>query len=371
MFSFICILHSGDGTYSEPLTSNAAYCTTALFQSVKASSPDFVPSVAILRADPVVGSQFLYASNVRDSNHAVAGATLYQAVDQGSSTDLTATVDFAQAFRARSVANVQHCILQGTQRAVTATSRKDPADVWGCLCGALLTALCFAHKHDLCTVEPAAGIAGAAPSSSSAAAAEVMRSPQGVILVFSDCTDPRPWSFSSECALATSTLTIAKCGLTVCCFGQAVSDAQAGSPGGSRLRALAASVNGVCADRFTFPHVGVLLDRCADHRYHGTDNASPSDVTATTRAKRERITEQYVVTPTVLGQQAAPSDARETVSSGSVPEANSAVEAPSDFGWLCPRCMAVVYRDKADTTGANTEEGEEDERAPFCPYCGP
>ncbi|KAH9578741.1 hypothetical protein LSM04_003845 [Trypanosoma melophagium] len=62
MSSCVCILHSTGSSCSRELISQAVYGTSAVFHSIINSSPDFIPTVAVLRANPIEGVRYVYTS---------------------------------------------------------------------------------------------------------------------------------------------------------------------------------------------------------------------------------------------------------------------------------------------------------------------
>lgn len=516
MFSVVCVLHSGNGHFSPALCSNATSAVMALFHSVSAGSPEFIPNLAILRADPVTGTRFLFSTAVANSNHAVSTATLFAhpSSDGAPSADSTADNSVLRAFVARDPSIIAQSIFDGTRTAMPSASMEESThctDPWACLAGALLTGLCFLNKHELIGVGPGADGSAATTSSSSWAGlmSEMVHdrgdegvtgttwmTTRGCVLIFSDCTARGALSFTAETSLAVAAVMLAKCGLTVSCFGDSVrpgeenhatetrtgarrnashahssshhaihtratptrkrgaqlahamydtgekaeteaeTDTNAGSivylddvygAGQARLRALAASLHGICAPVFTLDMLSTLLD-VAD----AVDDAAASSSVRRTRG--EHVAEQYVVRPTMLPMVPTSSinskhthqDKHEDSSSRTAFVGNErdddhstgrehsldddhtrrphqqggyagahragevglhdtrAEERPHDdadsaenegLGWLCPRCMAVVRRDRSDAgaTAEDLEAGNEQEGGTSvhktCLYC--
>lgn len=77
MYPVVFILHSESGNFSASLVANAIICVRAMCNTLCAHSPDFIPSCAILRADPVVGVQYIYSTGIPDGNHAINSSNIY------------------------------------------------------------------------------------------------------------------------------------------------------------------------------------------------------------------------------------------------------------------------------------------------------
>ncbi|KAK7201999.1 hypothetical protein NESM_000268000 [Novymonas esmeraldas] len=421
---YVCILHSSSGSYTDDLVGNALQCLSAMQRSVRAGAPDFVPAIAVYFADPHTGTNCVFSSALPDSNHAMedrVGGVCPALADSTGSVFQTEegeegpratgaaerTVAFAQLFRFRSPRLLQQAVLRAAQeyntrassaaaapRPVSGKSTETPPtaalesplpeapNVWGSLAGALLAALCFLRAHSSSAFHVAA--AESTEDEPDVASSSLPRSAGG-ILVFSDARAPAPPTYSAECAFAVAAVTASKMGVTVSCFGDAVLDADASE---SRLVAVASSLGGCCAARFTLPDLGYVLDGAS---------AAAGVVGRHARQKRDRIASQYVVAPAMLPQvprcePPPPLDSSaaasledfavsgkrartESAAGGAVPD-GVGKERCSYLGWLCPSCMAVIYRGPTELTDtAASDPSAEDggvadhTAAPSCPYC--
>lgn len=433
MASLVCILHSADGKYSSELVADAASCVSAITRSTAALSPDMIPSVAILRADPLVGARYLYSSAVPDTNHAVEAGEMHHApfspflaqVNSGSSRAGGAggeVFNIVSAFRGRSAAFLNECIVYGTQgqvggrsgdsdepkpkrrksvpgesaAAAAAAADGEDTDAWSPLAAALLSALAFLHRHtaeapDIAT-SPAPDHSNGHYGEEAGAAAGEAATQRGrsLIVIFSDCAGSEaPLTYSTDCAFAVATLGASRKNASVFCFGEGVGDSEGAGRGAARLRAMAASVGGACATRFHPCLLGAMLD--GRLRENGRESAGAetahSFVTMTARAKRERIADHYVLQPTVLSRRPDSSGVERVASSaerqcvkgrhnvGSTPH-TECEERESNLTWLCPQCMAVVYRsglEGAVASDSGNTAGEESAAKGvaivYCPYC--
>lgn len=339
MFSLVCVLHSSDGIYRDELLAQAVTCTSTVFTSIASASPDFIPQLAVIRADPHAGAQYLYSTTVPDSIHGVEAVRMFAAPysaslmqadgPTGSISPTDGGVAFAPVFRARSAQWLQECIMAGTRASVSAKPVKGSQAVspWGSLAGGLLTALAFLQKQQD-RVGNAVGEEGPSPSSLSVR-------PRQVIVVFSDADDASPLLFTAECAMAMLAQLAVRRGTRLFCYGRAVSPMteEGGgrkkdpySPGGCRLRSLCASTGGASHPEFRHSFVGALMEASAG-----------------SELQRPRLVDQYVFNPTMLPLQA---DGKEVD------------VAANQLGWLCPDCMAIVRRQ----TGGSEEWK-------YCPYC--
>ncbi|KAG5494845.1 hypothetical protein JIQ42_02461 [Leishmania sp. Namibia] len=438
--SYVCILHSSNGRYTDDLVGNALRCSHAVQCSVRAGAPDFIPSIAVFFADPYRGIECVYSSALPDRNHALdrVGATYPPLADAtGSVFSLEEdggdgrtgsgaaekTVAFAQLFRLRSPLLLQQSILRAAQErnstlpttgaaadaspvggprnfstatSASASLSSDATDMWSSLAGALLASLCYLRAHPssaLCAVasDEAGDEAGEAPgepaSADAAGSGAVNSAPplrsSGSVLVFSNAKAAVVPPYSSECALAMAAVTASKMGVIVSCFGEAVQEPDSTE---NRLVALATSLGGFCAGRFSLRDLGYLLDGA---------NAAVPLIGSRARQRRDRIAAQYVVGPTMLPQvpprvrRAADADsakaltldlkkARTEAADTAVASGAKGGEHASYLGWLCPSCMAIIYRPSREVAGATisgdgAEEGSGSGTAqvvnPRCPYC--
>ncbi|CAG9580427.1 conserved hypothetical protein [Leishmania major strain Friedlin] len=438
--SYVCILHSSNGHYTDNLVGNALRCVHALQCSVRTGAPDFIPSIAVFFADPHRGAKCVYSSAVPDRNHALdrLGATYPVLSDAtgsvfspeedgggGGTGGGTAerTVAFAQLFRLRSPQILQQAILRAAQEhnstvptagarvdassvkefretstapSASASPSPDAPNMWSSLAGALLASLCYLRAHSSSAFraanrDEADAEAGEAPGeaasgdSSSSDAVNFAPPPRsaGSVLVFSDAKAAAVPPYSAECALAMAAVTASKMGVTVSCFGEAVVHTDSTE---NRLVALACSLGGFCAGRFSLHDLGHLLDGAS---------AAVSLIGSRARQRRDRIASQYVVGPTMLPQ--APLRKRRAVAAAlaedstvdfkraTTEEVDTAValdakddEHASYLGWLCPSCMAVIYRPSTEvavttTSDSRTEDGGGSgmgqAMGPRCPYC--
>ncbi|CAJ1991839.1 hypothetical protein conserved [Leishmania donovani] len=438
--SYVCVLHSSNGYYTDDLVGNALRCVHALQCSLRAGAPDFIPSIAVFFADPHRGVKCVYSSAVPDRNHALdrVGATypvLSDATGSVFSPDedggggwrggdtAERTVAFAQLFRLRSPQILQQAILSAVQEhnstvptagakadassvkgfsetspapSASASPSSDATSMWSSLAGALLASLCYLRAHPSSAFraadrDEADGEAGEAPGeaaagdSSSSDAVNSAPPPRsaGSVLVFSDAKAAAVPPYSAECALAMTAVTASKMGVTVSCFGEAVLHTDSTE---NRLVALASSLGGFCAGRFSLHDLGHLLDGAS---------AAVSLIGNRPRQRRDRIASQYVVGPTMLPQ--TPLRKRRAVDAAlaesstadfekaTTEKADTAVsfgakddEHASYLGWLCPSCMAVIYRPSTEVAGATTSDsrtedgggsGTDQGMGPRCPYC--
>ncbi|GET91631.1 hypothetical protein, conserved [Leishmania tarentolae] len=438
--SYVCVLHSSDGYYTDDLVGNALRCVHALQCSVRAGAPDFVPSIAVFFSDPYRGAECVYASAVPDRNHALdrVGATypiLSDATGSMFSPDeeggggwtgggaTERTTSFAQLFRLRSPHILQQAILRAAQEhnssvptaaakatlssakgfretstapSVSASPSSDGSNMWSSLAGALLASLCYLRAHSssvfwTATGEEAGGETGEASGEAAAGdstgsdvvnCAPTPRS-AGSVFVFSDAKAAAAPSYSAECALAMATVTASKMGVTVSCFGEAVRQTDSTE---NRLVALASSLGGFCADRFSLHDLGHLLDGAS---------AAVSLIGSQACQRRDRIASQYVVAPTMLLQlpqrkrrsadAALTEDSTDNLKKASKENTLTTVasgakdgEKASYLGWLCPSCMAVIYRPSTEVAGTITSDaraedgggsGTDQTIGPRCPYC--
>lgn len=424
--TYVCVLHSGNGFYTDTLVGNALQCLHAVQRSVRATAPDFIPSIAVFLADPQNGARCVFSSVVPDRNHALdrVAATYPPLADANGALfafddDSTGgcgedgkvrekTTAFAQLFRLRSPLLLQQSVLRAVrvQNAKAPTSagvahegfvnmtasaspstisaENDSEDAWGPLAGALLASLCYLRAHPSSAMAEAGADdtetnASDAPDGLVEGGAHAARS-AGRIFVFSDACAMAAPSYSAECALAMGVVTASKMGVVVSCFGDAVVQRDATE---NRLVGLASSLGGFCAARFTLADLGQLLD--------GESAATDGGDTAGSRArqKRDRITSQYVVGPTMLPRTALTPSALEKTSldvpmksakveeaDGSGDRAAAAHEQASHLGWLCPSCMAIIYRSPRElpeatgTSNSRGEDGGEEQGLEVkCPYC--
>ncbi|CAJ1034287.1 hypothetical protein NXY56_005884 [Leishmania guyanensis] len=435
--SYVCLLHSSNGCYTDDLVGNALRCVHAVQSSVRASAPDFIPLIAVFFADPYRGTKCVYSSAVPDRNHALdrVGAT-YPALsdatgsvfspegdggDGGTESDAAErTLAFAQLFRFRSPLILQQAVLRAAQEhnntMLTASAKDDASSVkgfrepsaaasasaslssdatnmWSSLAGALLASLCYLRAHPSTAFRaaardeaengagetPAEAAAGDSTSSGDVNSAPPPRS-AGSILVFSDASATEVPPYSAECALAVAAMTASKMGVTVSCFGEAVLQTDLTE---NRLVALASSLGGFCAARFSFHDLGHLLDGAS---------AAMSLIGGRARQRRDRIASQYVVGPTMLplvpprvcraADVASTEDSMLDLKKARTENADTAIaprakdsEYPSYLGWLCPSCMAVIYRSSTEitTSDARPEDGggrgTGQAMGPRCSYC--
>ncbi|CBZ29684.1 conserved hypothetical protein [Leishmania mexicana MHOM/GT/2001/U1103] len=433
--SYVCILHSSNGHYTDDLVGNALRCVHALQCSVRAGAPDFIPSIAVFFSDPHRGAKYVYSSAVPDRNHALdrVGATypvlsdatgsVFSPEEDGGGDAAERTVAFAQLFRLRSPQILQQAVLRAAQEhnstvptagakadassvkgfreAPTAPSgsaspSSDAANMWSSLAGALLASLCYLRAHPSSAFrganrDEADGEAGEAPGeaaagdSTSSDAVNSAPPPRsaGSVLVFSDAKTAAVPPYSAECALAMAAVTASKMGVTVSCFGEAVLQTDSTE---NRLVALASSLGGFCAGRFSLHDLGHLLDGAS---------AAVSLIGSRARQRRDRIASQYIVCPTMLPQ--APLRKRRAVDAAlaedstadfkkvttekadtAAPSGAKGGEHASFLGWLCPSCMAVIYRPSTEVTGTATLDARAEHgggsgtnlaMGPRCPYC--
>ncbi|KAL7699843.1 hypothetical protein N2W54_002801 [Lotmaria passim] len=382
--SHVCILHSGNGFYTDALLGNALQCLHAVQCSVRAASPDFIPSIAVFLADPQGGARCIYSSAVPDRNHALdrvaatyppladANGAVFSLDDGAAEQHAERSTAFAQLFRLRSPLFLQQTVLQAvkaqnasaptstgvahegfasvtTSASPSTTPAASEADVWGSLAGALLASLCYLRAHHGCTAATAEAVDdtdGDADDGVRDAASDAIAHPYrnlGRILIFSDARAGAAPSYSAECALAMSVVAASKLGIVVSCFGDAVVQADTTE---NRLVALASSLGGFCAARFSLAHLGQLLDGESE-RIRSSDGSR-------SRQKRDRVTSQYVVGPTMLPRVRLPAatsnrtspdfPAKKERKDGEAEGVTLACERASHLGWLCPSCMAIIYR---------------------------
>lgn len=427
--SYVFVLHSGDGYYTDDLVGNALRCLHAVQRSVRAASPDFVPTTAVLFADPHRGIECVYSSAVPDRNHSLdrvaathpsltdaAGAVFSSEEGQTAEQQMSS---FAQLFRLRSHQLLQDAVLQAAQAhnntvateatvkassspvkgfkslttEVSSSTATAAVDMWGSLAGALLAATCFLRAHPSSAFRVASAEEGDASKASAGTAAQQEAGAgngtghagpppppprsAGSVVVFSDADvgGAAPPPYSAECALAVAAVTASKMGVPVSCFGGAVATA-AETAATNRLTALAASLGGVCAARFRLQDLGQLLDGAS---------AAATRVGTGVRQRRDRIASQYIVGPTMLPltpSESAGAQGGAVLPAASPPSKRSRTEsggAPcvSHMGWLCPSCMAVVHRHLGDSSAAPATEdsagggggGADHQVGPPCPYC--
>jgi hypothetical protein len=413
--SYVCIIHTGNGLYTEALVGNALQCLHALQRSVRASAPDFIPSIAVFFADPQKGARCVYSSVVPDRNHALdrVAATypplantnggLFVVDDDAPEKQAERTTAFAQLFRLRSPLLLQQSVLLAARRqndtaAISAgvehddssadatsspssssdTSMKD-GDVWGSLAGALLASLCYLRAHPS---SPFAGSQGDdaeadANDATDDACYDSMNPSRSTskILVFSDARAGAAPSYSAECALAVTAVTASKMGVVVSCFGDTVAQTDVNE---NRLIGLASSLGGFCAPRFTLADLGQLLD--------GERGLTDGGSGSRSRRKRTRITSQFVIGPTMLPrtplspaslvQSLSDVPTKKTRKEGGTGDGASTGECTSHLGWLCPACMAIIYRnprEPLDSSGTADQRGDDGSMGPVgelkCPYC--
>ncbi|KAG5470695.1 hypothetical protein LSCM1_01941 [Leishmania martiniquensis] len=438
--SYVCILHSSSGYYTDELVGSALRCVHAVQCSVRAGAPDFIPSIAVFFADPYRGIECVYSSAVPDRNHALdkVGATYPALADatgsvfsldeeggDGRAGDGIAerAVAFAQLFRLRSPLLLQQAVLRAAQEynstlptagaTADASSVKGPREpsnaapafaslssdatnMWSSLAGALLASLCYLRAHPssafrAATRDETDGEAREAPvetaslDSTSTGAVNCAPPPRsaGNVLVFSDAKPDVAPLYSAECALAVAAVTASKMGVVVSCFGEAVQETESRE---NRLVALASSLGGFCGGRFSLHDLGHLLDG---------PNVAVSLTGSGARQRRDRIASQYVVGPTMLPQvspqvrRTADADSAKDSTPGlkkaraeavdmAVASGTKGGDQASYLGWLCPSCMAVIYRPSKEATGrtfvcdcaeAGSGSGATQAVNPRCPYC--
>ncbi|KAG5496350.1 hypothetical protein JKF63_02652 [Porcisia hertigi] len=434
--SYVWILHSSSGYYTDELVGNALRCVHAVQCSVRAGAPDFIPSIAIFLADPSRGIQCVYSSAVPDRNHTLerVGATypplsdttglVFAPEENGGeggrvgSGSSERTLAFAQLFRLRSSLLLQQAVLRAVEdhhrtmpsasgsadasfmnrpndlsiaASPSAPSPSDPANMWGSLAGALLAALCYLRAHPSSAFhatngdktdaavgeQPGEAALGESVSRGGVNSSPLPRS-AGSVLVFSDAKAAPAPSYSAECALAMTAVTASKMGVTVSCFGEAVLPIDSAE---NRLVALASSLGGLCADRFSLKDLGHLLDGAS---------AAVSLIGSQARQRRDRIASQYVVGPTMLPlvprRERSPAEDSaldfKKVRIDNVDITTASVKRGSGhtsyLGWLCPSCMAVMHRSSAEVTGVMPSDAPTEDSggsgtvravAPRCPYC--
>lgn len=422
MLLFVCVLHSSDGTYSDSLVSDATGCATALSRSVASCSPDFIPMAAVLRADPAVGGvRFLYSSFVPDTNHAVEAVEMVSAPFSPAFTSGGGggrPAGLVNAFRGRSGQYVNQCIVEGTRaeavpapstgdadddgdddderpskrarrQAPTAATPAPVVDPWASLAAGVLTALAFLRKHGAETQDVAAGQSSTANEGAScggcADGQQEQQQRRNVVVIFSDCVSRGPLAYATECAMAVAALAASKAGTALFVVGAAVGQEQWTSavtptsssdgngtregegedtraPGAARLEAMAASVGGSCAARFSYALLSAML---AGQPPSPLETSAPAAAAVMTgaRSRRERIADQYVVRPTVLSRQVGYENDDAAGTAG-------ALEQPqSNVGWLCPECMAVVCRAVTEGPGDDEADGPGSVECVYCPYC--
>ncbi|RNF25736.1 uncharacterized protein Tco025E_01976 [Trypanosoma conorhini] len=323
----ICILHSSGLSCSPELLSQAAYGVSAMFRSVQASSADFVPCVAVLRANPAEGVRYAYTSCASDAPHDAEEELKDErrGVSEAVNNDTERRLGLAARFRGRSALCLQRAILRCEDAAEKCEeAAHGGVDVWRCLAGALLTACGFLRAR----------LVGDATSDAAALEFVTAPSTRGYLMVFSDVHDAPALSFASECSFSAAALVLTRLHTTVHVFGRAALSSVAGS----RLQALAHSTGGLCAPQFALSHVGYMLDGAAAE-------TTSHDGSAVGRPARERLVERYVVRPVNLPQEP---------SAMFVADGSNA----SYLAWLCPACMAVMVR-----------HPWEDEVGRSCPYC--
>ncbi|RNF10964.1 hypothetical protein TraAM80_01229 [Trypanosoma rangeli] len=323
----VCILHSSGVLCSPELLTQAAYGVSAMFHSVQVGSADFIPSVALLRANPAEGARYAYTSCVSDAPHdAEEDDDERRGVSRPTNSDAERRLGLAAFFRGRSAFRLRRAILRCGHAAEEKCENgvNDTVDVWRCLAGALLTACGFLRAR----------VVGKATSDTAALDFATAPSTQGYLMVFSDVCDTPALSFAAECSFSAAALALTRLHTTVHVFGRATLSRAVGD----RLQALAHSTGGLCAPQFSLSYVGYMLDRTAAETTSQDDNAVDRQV-------RERLVERYVVQPVNLPQ-----------------EPNVMLTADgsnaSYLAWLCPSCMAVMVR-----------RPWEDEVGKSCPYC--
>lgn len=421
--SYVCVLHSGNGFYTDALVGNALRCLHAVQGSVRANAPDFIPSIAVFLADPQSGARCIYSSVVPDRNHALdrvaatyppladASGNVFALDDGAAETQAERTTAFAQLFRLRSPQFLQQAVLLAVQKqnatapistgvehegfASVASSTPsyvlpplDGDDTWGSLAGALLACLCYLRAH------ASSAVASSGVDDADVDASDVQDDLEGnvsgkgapssynssKVMVFSDAGTKEAPSYSAECALAVAAVTASKMGVVVSCFGDAVVQAASTE---NRLVGLASSLGGFCAARFTLADLGQLLD--------GESGLTKGSTGNRTRQKRDRIASQFVVGPTMLPRVPAPSSTIKNASGESPVKkekkdigavgAAAARERFSHLGWLCPSCMAILYRSPGELSDSSLlsssrlinhppeDGGAEQELSGRCPYC--
>ncbi|KPI90124.1 hypothetical protein ABL78_0769 [Leptomonas seymouri] len=417
--SVVCILHSANGFYSESLVGNALQCLHAVQCSVRASAPDFIPPMAVFLADPENGAKCIYSSVVPDRNHALdcvaatypplvgANGTPFSLDDGAEASKAEKTTAFAQLFRLRSPCFLQQSVLQAVQKLnasaptsagvehegfASIASSTSPSvartagdvDMWGSLAGALLASLCYIRAHPSGAVTRV-GLDDTDADADDATGDAVGRAPEegsrpprstSKVLVFSNARAGAVPSYSAECGLAMAVTTASKMGVVVSCFGDAVVQTDSTE---NRLVALASSLGGFCAARFTLADLGQLLD--------GKSRMTESNGGSRSRQKRDRIASQYVVGPTMLPRAPWPTSTSESTALGipgregkwtAAGDGLLACERASHLAWLCPLCMAVIHRSPRELPGSSSgldkQRGEDVSGEPRlaearCPYC--
>ncbi|EKG03580.1 hypothetical protein TCSYLVIO_005377 [Trypanosoma cruzi] len=321
----VCILHSS-GVYCSPeLLSQAAYGVSAMFHSLQTCSADFIPSVAVLRANPIEGVRYAYTSCVNEVPHDAEAKDEDNGAAEQVKNDALRKTGLTARFSGRSVLCLRQAILRcGDAVDSTKKERSENVDVWRCLTGALLTACVFLRAR----------VVENAPSEAASIGFSTAPSARGYLMVFSDVHDAPALSFASECSFSAAALLLTRLHATVHAFGPATLC----SVVGSRLQALTRSTGGLCASHFALSHVGYMLDGNVAERL-------PQDDNVTDRKAQERLVERYVVRPVNLP-----------------PEPSSMFNADesniSYLAWLCPSCMTVMVR-----------HPWEDEAVKNCPYC--
>lgn len=397
MPSFVAILHSSHGFYSDELVENALCCLSAISQSTLTAAPDFIPTMAVQLADPVRGARYIYSSAIPDRNHSLDGVSSTYPILTAPSLIGTAETEecaaLAQLFRFRSPMVFHQIVLGAVQtanntfchddRAADAKPVHDAADQgkgWMSLSGALLAALCFLHQHASHSLSCGVELGGeegddAADSTGGAGASAGARGGSGCILVFTDDKVVSPLGYSTECAISTVTMMASKMGVTISCFGSAtvhVGGATSLSTAPTNhFMAMSASVGGMCAARFSYQHLGILLDSCSAAKWCNT-----------ARQRRNMVASQYVVSPAMLDLDLQGS----RYLSGESAPSQKVASPPSPFaskisklGWLCPECMGIFNRNLRDSGSAAsgmTTDGEKDDSerettlvGPPCPCC--
>ncbi|KAG8345187.1 hypothetical protein TRVL_03984 [Trypanosoma vivax] len=319
----VFILHSASTTYSSSVLSQAASCSAAIFSSTRVCSPDFIPTVALLRANPVEGVHYAYTSSASDGCFE-AGRHMADQTLTGKRS-VASKCGMPSSFSGRSVIGLQRAILRCREGCVAA---EKPSDPWRCLAGALLAACSYIRAHTCMRDDQ--GQDGSTTFENQVPAA-------CLVAIFSDVNDARPISFATDCSLSAAAMAATKLGITTHVFGPFL----VSSPGGSRLQALAHSTGGLYAPCFALSLVGRLLQG-----YAKAEVVEGERGYAAWRQARERLVQHYVVQPTNLPQDPAMASLR----------AESDV---SCLAWLCPNCMAVVVR----------QPREETETVKTCPYC--
>ncbi|EAN80552.1 hypothetical protein, conserved [Trypanosoma brucei brucei TREU927] len=328
MPSYIFILHSSGVSCDSALLSQAAHCASALFSSVRGCSSDFVPTVAVIRANPVEGVRYAYTSTVSDNRY---DSFVEDAVMQysGNVNEADGSDRASPRFSGRSVVNLQRAILQCGDIRVSDKQDAEPVGVWRCLAGAILAACCFLRSYSTCPSE-----------SFDECGAEVCDAfvPAGVaMIIFSGVCDTRPLSFSEECPFSAAVTAATRLRTAVHVFGPAV----VSSALGLRLQALANTTGGIWAPQFALSHVGYLMELAV--RRNGQREM---DSATNSRRQRELLVERYVVPPACLPQDPAQTG----VASG---------ENVSYLAWLCSACLATLVRHPHEEVGAIR----------MCPYC--